>query len=68
MAGRCLEAQRGLLPTGGFDGRDSPCLSIPLTDCSSWKMDAYQLLRVDQKFCREECPGREADWLNLQNL
>ena len=32
---------KGLLqaPYGGFNGRDSPCLSIPLIDCSSWKMD-----------------------------
>jgi hypothetical protein len=31
-------------------------------DCSLWKMDAYQLLRVNQRlntFCREECLGRE---------
>jgi hypothetical protein len=30
-------------------------------DCSSWKMNVYQLLRVDQRlntFCREECLGR----------
>jgi hypothetical protein len=42
---------------------DSPRLSIPFIDCPSWKMDEYQLLRVDQRlntFCREECLGREA--------
>jgi hypothetical protein len=31
--------------------------------CSLWKMDAYHLLRGDQRlntFCKEEYPGREA--------
>jgi hypothetical protein len=49
-------------PHCGFDGRDNPCLSIPFTDCSLWKMDAYQLLRENQRlntFCREEYQGRE---------
>lgn len=32
-----------------------------------WKIDAYDLLMVDQRlnsFCRKDCPGREAYWLN----
>ena len=38
-------------------------------DCSSWKMDTYNLLKRYQTlntFCREECPEREAYWLNFQ--
>ena len=34
-------------------------------------MGAYHLLRVDQRlntFCKKECPGREAYWLNTQSL
>ena len=40
-------------------------------DCSSWKMGAYHLLRVDQRlntFCRKECLGREAYWLSPLGL
>jgi hypothetical protein len=39
--------------------------------CSSWKMDAYLLLREDLRlntFFGEECLGREAYWLNPQYL
>jgi hypothetical protein len=36
-------------------------------DCLSLKMGAHHFLWVDQSlnpFCREECLGREAHWLN----
>jgi hypothetical protein len=61
----CGSTDEGLLhaPHGGFDGKDSPHLSIPFIECSSWKMDAYQFLRVYQRlntFRRKECLGREA--------
>ena len=39
--------------------------------CSLQKLDAYHLLKVDLRlntFCRKECPGREAYWLNPQGL
>jgi hypothetical protein len=39
--------------------------------CSSWKMDVYQLLRVDLKlntFLQGGMSGREAHWLNLQGF
>jgi hypothetical protein len=60
-----------MLPITDLDGRNSPCLSIPFIDCSSWKMDAYHLLRVDQRlntFGRKECLRREAYWLKPQGL
>jgi hypothetical protein len=39
-------------------------------DCSSWKMGAYHLLRVDllNTFCKKECLGRDTYWLNPQGL
>jgi hypothetical protein len=55
-----------MLPRVVLDERDSPCLSIPFIDSSSWKMGAYHLLRVD--LYRKECQGREAYWLNPQGL
>ena len=45
------------------------CLSILFIDCLTCKMDAYYLLRVDQRlntFCRKGCPGREAYCLDPQ--
>ena len=42
-----------------------------LIACSSWKIGACHLLRVDQRlnfFCRKECPGREVYWLHLHDL
>jgi hypothetical protein len=57
-----------MLPTAVLDERDSPYLSILFTNCPSWKMGAYQPLRVDQRLnilCREEYSGREAYCLNL---
>ena len=38
-------------------------------DCSSWKMGAYNLLKVDRRlntFYRKECPGKQAYWLTLR--
>ena len=56
-------------PSKQFYGRDSPCLSIPFIDSSSWKMDGHQLLRLDQTlniFCKEEYLGNGAYMLNFQ--
>ena len=55
-------------PPRWFLMRETVLGSKLFIDCSLWKMDAYQLLRVDQRlntFCRKECLGREAYWLNL---
>jgi phage protein U len=42
-----------------------------LIDCSSWKMGAYNLLKMDRRlntFYRKECPGKQAYWLTLRAL
>jgi hypothetical protein len=67
-----LSRQRPSLcsPMVVLDERDRPCLSMQFIDCSSWKMGAQHLFRVDQRlniFCREECLEREAYWLNPQH-
>lgn len=57
-----------MLPTAALDERGSSSLSILFIDCSSWRMSAYHLLRVEQRlntFCRKGCPGRDACCLNL---
>jgi hypothetical protein len=68
----CGSVQRQRLPyssaTVVLDERDSSCLFNQFVHWSSWKMSACSLLGVDQRlntFCRKECPGREANWLNL---
>jgi hypothetical protein len=58
-----------MLPKVVLDERDNLCLSILFIDYSSWKMDPYNLLRVDQRFkyyLQEGISGREAYWLNPQ--
>lgn len=57
----------GFPPMVVLDERDSPCLSILFAHSSSWKIGAYNILRVNQRlntFYRKECPGREAYCLN----
>ena len=61
-------------PSAGDLGREQAQLSkegfppwwlLVQTIYSSFKMDAYNLLRVGQRlntFCRKDCLGREADW------
>jgi hypothetical protein len=54
-----------MLPMAVLNERDG------FIDCSSWKMGAYHLLRVDLRlntFCRMDSLGREAYWLNPQGL
>jgi hypothetical protein len=60
-----------MFPRVVLDERDSPYLSILFIDGSSWKMGACHIPRVDQRlntFCKKECPGRKAYWLNPQSL
>lgn len=53
---------------GAFCRRFKQSSSVD-ADCPSWKMGANDLLSMVQRlntFCRKECLGREAYWLNSQ--
>ena len=72
-----LSSAFSMLPHNGLFGfcfcfmKETVLGSKLFIGCSLWKLDAYHLLKVDLRlntFCRKECPGREAYWLNPQGL